>query len=89
MEKIVFLDRSALRAEIRRPQFDHEWQEYPDTAQQQVVERLREATIAITDRVALGEAQLAKLPRLRLIAVAALASVGADAAAASAADRRD
>lgn len=78
MEKIVFLDRSALRAEIRRPQFDHEWQEYPDTAQGQVVDRLRDATIAITDRVALGEAQLAQLPRLRLIAVAATGVDGID-----------
>jgi glycerate dehydrogenase len=71
MEQIVFLDREGLQAELRRPQFPHEWCEYPTTSPDQVVERLRDATIAITDRVSLREAELARLPRLKLIAVAA------------------
>ncbi len=83
MESIVFLDRSALRAELRKPQFEHHWQEYPDTSPEQVVERLKDATIAITDRVPLEEAQLIQLPKLRLIAVAATGVDGIDVTACS------
>ncbi|HEX8708095.1 MAG TPA: D-2-hydroxyacid dehydrogenase [Pyrinomonadaceae bacterium] len=71
MEKIVFLDRSTLRAEIRRPAFAHEWREYAETQRSAVVARLRDATIAVTNKVPLGEAELAQLPGLKLIAVAA------------------
>lgn len=71
MERIVFLDSEGLPAKLRKPQFFHEWCEYPTSAPEVVVERLRDATIAIIDRVFLGEAELAQLPRLKLIAVAA------------------
>jgi glycerate dehydrogenase len=71
MEKILFLDRSAVQVPLREPRFLHEWHEYPDTAPDQMVERLLEATIAITDRVFLRDAELAQLPRLKFIAVAA------------------
>jgi glycerate dehydrogenase len=71
MERIVFLDRSTLKANIRRPAFEHEWTEYQMTIRAEVVERLEGATIAITNKVPLREAQLARLPALKLIAVAA------------------
>jgi glycerate dehydrogenase len=71
MERIVFLDRNTLEAEVRRPAFAHEWVEYDETEAQQVVERLQGATIAVTNKVRLGEAELYALPRLRFIAVAA------------------
>ncbi len=71
MERIVFLERGTLRADIRRPAFAHEWREYETTEQGQVVARLRGTTIAITNKLALGEAELAELPDLKLIAVAA------------------
>jgi glycerate dehydrogenase len=71
MERIVFLDRSTLKANVRRPAFEHEWTEYQMTAQAEVVERLKGATIAITNKVPLREAELARLPQLKLIAVAA------------------
>jgi glycerate dehydrogenase len=71
MERIVFLDRSTLKAEVRRPAFEHEWVEYAMTAPAEVVERLRHATICITNKVPLREAELAQLPALRFIAVAA------------------
>jgi len=71
MERIVFLDRSTLIADVRRPAFEHEWVEYEMTASAEVVERLRGATIAITNKVPLGEAELSRLPDLKLIAVAA------------------
>ena len=71
MERIVFLDRSTLVAHIRRPNFAHEWREYEQTAPSEVVARLRDATIAIVNKVALRAETLAELPRLKLIAVAA------------------
>jgi glycerate dehydrogenase len=71
MERIVFLDRSTLIANIRRPGFAHEWIEYEWSAPAEVVERLRGATIAITNKVQLREAELVHLPELKFIAVAA------------------
>ena len=71
MERIVFLDRNTLRAEIRPPAFAHEWREYGATRAEEVVERLEGASIAVVNKVEIREAQLARLPALRLIAVAA------------------
>lgn len=71
MEHIVFLDRNSLSAEIRRPSFAHEWIEYGETETTDVLERLKGATIAITNKVRLSEAELSRLPALRFIAVAA------------------
>jgi glycerate dehydrogenase len=70
-ERIVFLDRDTFQARFKRPSFDHEWRDYPSTAPDQIVERLRGATIAITNKVPLGERELSALPDLRMIAVAA------------------
>lgn len=70
-EHIVFLDRSTLQADVRRPAFEHTWQEYATTAAAQTVERLKEATIAISNKVPVRADTLAQLPKLRLIAVAA------------------
>jgi glycerate dehydrogenase len=71
MERIVFLDRSTLIAEVRRPGFEHEWVEYETSAPSEVGERLKGATIAITNKVRLTEAELSQLPELKFIAVAA------------------
>ncbi|HJR07666.1 MAG TPA: D-2-hydroxyacid dehydrogenase [Pyrinomonadaceae bacterium] len=71
MERIVFLDRNTLRAEIRPPAFAHEWREYGETRDEEVVERLEGATVAVVNKVKITGAQLAQLPTLRLIAVAA------------------
>lgn len=69
--KIVFLDRSTLQAHVRRPAFEHTWQEHPVSHVGELEARLREATIAITNKVPLRAATLQRLPKLRLIAVAA------------------
>lgn len=71
MEKIVFLDRSTLVADVRRPNFPHEWVEYPESSPNDLIERLRGATVAITNKVPLRSETLSHLPKLRLIAVAA------------------
>ena len=70
-QNIVFLDRSTLQARVRRPLFPHTWQEYPVTHASEVEERLRAASIAITNKVPLRAAILQRLPQLKLIAVAA------------------
>jgi glycerate dehydrogenase len=69
--KIVFLDRSTLQAQVRRPAFEHAWQEHAVSNPGELEERLRDATIAITNKVPLRADTLQRLPKLRLIAVAA------------------
>jgi glycerate dehydrogenase len=71
MERIVFLERKSVDAEVRRPAFAHEWREYAESKQEQAVERLGSATIAIMNKIGLRETELAQLPDLKLIAVAA------------------
>lgn len=71
METIVFLERSTFTINFRKPAFDHQWIEYGETNQADAVERLRDATIAILNKLPLREHELAQLPRLKLIAVAA------------------
>lgn len=70
---IVFLDRDSVIANVRRPAFAHRWAEYPATRAGDAVARLREAgaSIAITNKVPLRAADLAQLPDLKMIAVAA------------------
>jgi glycerate dehydrogenase len=77
---IVFLDRETLpaRIQLRAPQFAHQWRDYPATTAGLVVPRLQEADIAIVNKVRIGEAELAALPRLRLVAVAATGSDNVD-----------
>jgi len=70
-EHIVFLDRSTLQAKVRRPAFEHAWQEYATTSPEQTVERLRDATIVLTNKAPLRGDVLAQLPKLKMIAVAA------------------
>jgi glycerate dehydrogenase len=70
-EHIVFLDRSTLQATVRRPAFEHTWQEYATTSPAQTLERLRDATIVLTNKAPLRGDLLAQLPKLKMIAVAA------------------
>ena len=80
MQQIVFLDSDTLDAGInlRRPDFPHHWQSYPETRPEQVVERLSCASIAIINKVRIGAAELARLPDLKLIALAATGSDNLD-----------
>ena len=71
MEKVVFLDRQSLNAVVRKPSFDHEWEEFDQTLPNQVVDRLSGATIAITNKVPIRRGTLDQLSKLKLIAVAA------------------
>ncbi len=73
LPRIVFLDRDTIGPAVRltRPRFEHEWIEYGASAPGQVAERLVSATIAITNKAPIREHDLAKLPNLRMIAIAA------------------
>jgi len=73
MPSIVFLDRNTMGPAVRvtRPRFDHEWVEYGATSPDQVAERLARASIAVTNKAPIRERDLAKLPKLKMIAVAA------------------
>jgi glycerate dehydrogenase len=81
MHDIVFLDRDSLIANVRKPTFAHRWRDYPATNAIEVVERLRGATIAITNKVPLRADAIAQLPDLKMIAVAATGTDNVDLAA--------
>ena len=81
MEHIVFLDRDSLMANVRAPAFAHDWQVHGATTPEQVVERLRKATIAITNKVPLRADAIARLPGLKMVAVAATGTDNVDLAA--------
>ena len=68
---VVFLDRASVSADVRRPRAATDYLEYPHSDAHELVERLRGATVAITNKVPLREAVLRQLPQLRMIAVAA------------------
>ena len=74
MERIVFLERKTIDAHFRRPGFDHEWSEYPETTADQVIDRVRDATIIISNKLSLGELQLSNARDVKLIAIAATGS---------------
>src|SRR5260370_30173180 len=78
MERIVFLERNTIQAKFRRPGFDHEWIEYGESFQEQVVERLTGTTIAISNKLSLREPELSQLPDLKLIAISATGSACID-----------
>lgn len=73
MERIVFLDRGTIAPQIRMgvPSFRHALQAYDRTDPSQVVERAKDATILINNKVRLSAEILAELPKLKLIAFAA------------------
>lgn len=73
MTRIVFLDRETIgpTVSLNRPHSDHEWVCYDSTPEDQVVERLKNAEVAITNKVPLRRATLEQLPDLKFITVAA------------------
>ena len=81
MDRIVFLDRDSLQANVRVPGFPHTWQDHAGTSSDEVVERLAGATVAITNKVALRADTIARLPELKLVAIAATGTDNVDLAA--------
>lgn len=81
MPRIVFLDRDSLQARVRAPAFDHHWQDHAGTAEDQVVERLAGATVAVSNKVPLRAAAIERLPDLKMVAIAATGTDNVDLAA--------
>ena len=73
VEKIVFLDRSTISAdlELPRPGFSHLWETHNRSRPGEVIERLQGAGVAITNKVPIQAMHMEALPDLRLIAVIA------------------
>lgn len=83
MQRIVFLDRATLAPQVRlrEPAFAHRWTSHERTSVDEVVARLAGATVAITNKVPIRAEALARLPDLKLVAVAATGSDCVDKAA--------
>ncbi len=79
-QKIVFLDRKSLIADMRAPSFAHEWIDHEQTKPDQVLSNLKDATIAITNKVKLSGETLAQTPQLKMIAAAATGTDNIDLA---------
>lgn len=79
--RIVFLERDSVRAEFRVPGFAHQWVAHGASTPDQVVERLAGADIAIINKLRVSASDLAQLPALRMIAVAATGADNIDLAA--------
>ncbi|MGA7972426.1 MAG: D-2-hydroxyacid dehydrogenase [Pseudolabrys sp.] len=73
MTRIVFLDRSTIGPSVTltKPSFAHEWIEYDRTAPDQVVERLKDAEIAVCNKVPIRRAAIEQLPGLKMICIPA------------------
>jgi glycerate dehydrogenase len=71
MHRIVFLERNALDANVRRPAFAHEWQEHGAVAAADLPRLLRDATIAVVNKTPLKRELLEGLPALKMVAIAA------------------
>jgi glycerate dehydrogenase len=70
-QRIVFLDRQSLIAEMRLPSFAHDWVDHDQTSPQDVVARIRDASIVVSNKVRLPGEILAQAPSVKMIAVAA------------------
>ena len=69
---IVFLDRELVDAKVRKPNFPHSYKEYELTwTPEEILDRLKDASIAIINKVPMRADTLKQLPKLKLIAVAA------------------
>lgn len=78
--RIVFLDRETLSDSVTLPQvpFEHELQVYGRTTPEQVADRIADADIVISNKVALRREHLEAASQLKMIALAATGSDNID-----------
>ena len=76
--RIVLLDRGTLPVAMRAPALSLQWHEHESTVREQVVACLENAEVAISNKVPLMATELAQLPQLKLIAVAATGTNNVD-----------
>jgi glycerate dehydrogenase len=71
--RIVFLDRGTIgpSVDLTKPAFRHEWVEHESSPPDEVIDRLAEADIAVTNKVPIRAEHLKRLPKLKMISVAA------------------
>ena len=71
-EQIVFLDDEGLApsTRLKRPHCEHTWQQFAYTHPDQVLEHLKDATVALTCSVPLRAEHLRQLPKLKMISLA-------------------
>lgn len=78
--RIVFLDRKSLIAELRAPSFAHHWTDHEQTRPEEVLVRIKDARIVISNKVKLPGDILAQAPGVKLIAVCATGTDNVDLA---------
>jgi glycerate dehydrogenase len=69
--RVVFLDRASLKATMRAFTFPVQYIEHQKTAAAEIVARLKDADVAVTNKVPMRADTLSQLPQLKMIAVAA------------------
>ncbi len=79
-QHIVFLDRASLLASVRAPRFAHTWQDFDQTTPEQVISRICEASVVVTNKVKLPSELLVQAPSVKMIAVAATGTDNVDLA---------
>lgn len=79
-QHIVFLDRASLVATLRAPAFAHTWQDYEQTKPDEVVARIRDASIVVSNKVKLSGEVLSQTPQVKMIAAAATGTDNIDLA---------
>ncbi len=69
---IVLLDKEAIAPSVRLPDFhfEHSWSSYDHTTPDNIVDRLQDATIAITCGTPIRAEHMAQLPKLQMVAMA-------------------
>ncbi|NIF20149.1 NAD(P)-dependent oxidoreductase [Candidatus Pantoea multigeneris] len=69
---VVFLDNEGIAPSVKIPElsFAHTWESYGYTANEDVVPRLQNATVALTCSVPLRAEHLRQLPKLKMISLA-------------------
>ena len=77
---IVFLERDALDANVRKPAFAHTWTQHDGMDVGDLATTLADATIAVVNKMALRGDTMSKLSRLQFIAVSATGTDNVDLA---------
>ena len=71
--QIVHLDSATIGPSVKlnKPDIPHDWVSFERTLEDEVVSRLKDADVAITNKVAITKEMLAELPKLKMIAISA------------------
>jgi len=78
--RIVFLDRKSLIADLRAPSFAHDWTDHDQTRPEEVLARIKDARIVISNKVKLPGEVLTQAPSVKMIAVCATGTDNVDLA---------